>query len=511
MPIISSLGALTYPKVSAVSVPGGDGYLATIAGGPNSTYNRSTGSNPNPPSGWDNTSSIGFDSNGHMFVGATEMVGTSPGTPQDGYYNQLNEPDASPQFDFKLTQVLQGAVTTTNGDSYWPITSGSTQSVNKTSSGIGVSGFTFGSLTGNNTLLYCHGKANLNNRYTLTYLRGSGTGNDQLQVYGGNGANDGGLLSTNFGAFRPIYGRACSNELGTTVYSCYNSDIGSQKYYIGTSGINYQAGNFVVGRTYQITEVGTTNFTLIGASNNNVGTLFTATGAGTGTGIAFDVSSNWLFETNAIIVDLVADDDYVYVSTGQSQGFSTTLNAVTKIDIVTGAEVASETYTNYGAGRFIELADDGYLYVAGGRQAIPQNAGVGKLDKNLNIQWSYAVSSYFINNTTLDRADAFRNAFKVNDGYIYGIGTTPDEVYCAKFQADGNIVNPGSWWLGSGIARIENIPGAPSSVSNTNYLNLTAVPASVLMQPTFAFPFTPTTLSAITVANQGYVTANIDI
>ena len=45
------------------------------------------------------------------------------------------------------------------------------------------------------------------------------------------------------------------------------------------------AGSFVVGVTYVITVVGTTNFVAIGAPSNTVGAIFTATGAGTGTGI----------------------------------------------------------------------------------------------------------------------------------------------------------------------------------------------------------------------------------
>jgi len=44
------------------------------------------------------------------------------------------------------------------------------------------------------------------------------------------------------------------------------------------------AGNLVVGVRYRIKTVGNTNFTLIGASDNNVGTIFTATGVGAGTG-----------------------------------------------------------------------------------------------------------------------------------------------------------------------------------------------------------------------------------
>lgn len=46
------------------------------------------------------------------------------------------------------------------------------------------------------------------------------------------------------------------------------------------------AGSFVAGTTYTIVSAGTTDFTLIGATNNTVGTAFTATGVGSGTGTA---------------------------------------------------------------------------------------------------------------------------------------------------------------------------------------------------------------------------------
>lgn len=46
------------------------------------------------------------------------------------------------------------------------------------------------------------------------------------------------------------------------------------------------AGNFLTDVRYRIEVVGTTDYTLIGSADNNVGTEFVATGAGTGTGIA---------------------------------------------------------------------------------------------------------------------------------------------------------------------------------------------------------------------------------
>lgn len=43
---------------------------------------------------------------------------------------------------------------------------------------------------------------------------------------------------------------------------------------------------FIVGSTYTIASTGNTNFTAIGAANNTPGTVFIATGAGSGTGTA---------------------------------------------------------------------------------------------------------------------------------------------------------------------------------------------------------------------------------
>ena len=46
------------------------------------------------------------------------------------------------------------------------------------------------------------------------------------------------------------------------------------------------AGNFIVGRRYTISSVGSTNWSAIGASSSSIGTTFTATGIGSGTGSA---------------------------------------------------------------------------------------------------------------------------------------------------------------------------------------------------------------------------------
>jgi parallel beta-helix repeat protein len=62
------------------------------------------------------------------------------------------------------------------------------------------------------------------------------------------------------------------------------SNDASSIYY--EQGYVATAGTFIVGITYLITYVGSTNFQAIGASANQVGTYFTATGVGSGTGMA---------------------------------------------------------------------------------------------------------------------------------------------------------------------------------------------------------------------------------
>ena len=55
---------------------------------------------------------------------------------------------------------------------------------------------------------------------------------------------------------------------------------------------NITAGSFVAGKSYTIRSVGTTSFTSIGAVANTVGVLFTATGIGSGTGVAIDMAAS---------------------------------------------------------------------------------------------------------------------------------------------------------------------------------------------------------------------------
>ena len=81
-------------------------------------------------------------------------------------------------------------------------------------------------------------------------------------------------------------------ELGTAVIAITLTDVtftgtpGTDKVHVLKTLTTVTAGSFVVGVHYRINTVGSTDFTLIGASANTIGVNFTATGVGSGTGTA---------------------------------------------------------------------------------------------------------------------------------------------------------------------------------------------------------------------------------
>ncbi len=92
---------------------------------------------------------------------------------------------------------------------------------------------------------------------------------------------------------------------GIAIDNTHSVKLGSYERSVGIeSTINattvVTAGSFVIGETYEITATGTTDFTLIGAVDSTPGTIFIATGIGSGTGTALLVSFDlFTFESAA--------------------------------------------------------------------------------------------------------------------------------------------------------------------------------------------------------------------
>lgn len=132
----------------------------------------------------------------------------------------------------------------------------------------------------------------------------------------------------------------------------------------GNGGTTINAGGFVPGNTYVIKTVGTTDFTLIGAASNTVGLTFTATGAGSGTGVA----------NNQIALPWFAND-YAAVQANVNVGSST----VGQVIAHTHNAYISGGSTNFGASA--PYAQIGASSSTGGSANLPAGVRVLKCVK----------------------------------------------------------------------------------------------------------------------------------
>ena len=131
---------------------------------------------------------------------------------------------------------------------------------------------------GNETLAV--GNIVKNKTYQITVL---GTIPTPFDLVGGNTDNAVGevFTATETSAAAISESIAANKMIATTRYKIIN--LGDTDFTLnGHSGVVLAVGSFVVGTSYTIKTVASTNFTAIGASANTVGIVFTATGVGSG-------------------------------------------------------------------------------------------------------------------------------------------------------------------------------------------------------------------------------------
>ena len=110
-----------------------------------------------------------------------------------------------------------------------------------------------------------------------------------------------------------------------------------------TGGLLVTAGSFVASKSYTINEIGTTDFTLIGAASNTVGVVFTASGVGAGTGTALALATAGSFIVGELYTIVSLGDtnwNTVAGTTGVTYIVGDTLSAAT---IGSGTGIASST------------------------------------------------------------------------------------------------------------------------------------------------------------------------
>lgn len=95
-----------------------------------------------------------------------------------------------------------------------------------------------------------------------------------------------------------------------------------QDYYVKEIEPSATSGNFIIGRTYTIESVGTTDFMALGSPNNFVGTTFTATGSG-----IIDAGS-FIFGQNYIITYVGTTDWTAIGAASNTAGISFTASGV---------------------------------------------------------------------------------------------------------------------------------------------------------------------------------------
>ena len=131
------------------------------------------------------------------------------------------------------------------------------------------------------------------------------------------------------------------------------NDASSISYEQGTSTT---AGSFIVGVTYLITFLGTTNFQTIGASANQIGILFIATGVGSGTGTAqrSETVEAKLRQTVSIVdfgaVGNGTTDDTLAIQSAINTGKNVYVPQASVSYLVTGLTINTQSQTIYGDG-----------------------------------------------------------------------------------------------------------------------------------------------------------------
>ena len=213
----------------------------------------------------------------------------------------------------------------------------------------------------------------------------------------------------------------------------------------GKDSITVTAGAFVIGYKYEIISAGNTSFTGIGSANNNVGTQFTATGAGTGTGTAGHVlnytttgNQNIVVFRNGVKQVEGSSDDYV-ASSGTSINFTYNLLSGDIIDVqiyelLTNSAyyLKTETYTQAQVNSQISTGVSSYLPLAGGTLTGDIAMGLHQIVFNNNsqaiqIKDAGGTASYVLYQ---DNADTL----------ILGNGTTVEKIRLDTSGNEGAVV-----------------------------------------------------------------------
>jgi len=245
-------------------------------------------------------------------------------------------------------------------------------------------------------------------------------------------------------------------------------------------GSTINATAIMAGRTYEIVSAGTTDYTLIGAANNTVGTRFTASGVGTGTGTVKSYStygdlandgSNLLYTGGNLSVNVGTGG---YVKTDYLTGTLTTASQpnITSVGTLTSLSV-SGNISGFGAGNGI-LTDN--LFYANGQAWDLQQASGSNNYIQFNTDNNFASSAKFTFNPTGNVFTVDGNANitgKVETSNVFVSTLTSGRVTYAS--TSGKLVDDSAFTFGSGKLTVGNVElSGTANAANVIVTRLTA-------------------------------------
>ena len=210
---------------------------------------------------------------------------------------------------------------------------------------------------------------------------------------------------------KPLLSNSLLTYNAGTASVAWNDGSLTNPIFLGSNyGSNITAGNFVIGATYSIYSVGTTDFTSIGASTNTVGVIFKATGIGSGSGVATQTSTNQAQQATVGAIQGTTP-------TGQLVAFVPNTSSEAQFPVVS----PSGTTTSWGTVENI-VPTQGLVYrpsVSGTLGSVAQLTGssgqVVSFDANGN---PYAVAATAITGTGVPSGAVLPFAYNVTTGIV---------------------------------------------------------------------------------------------
>ena len=245
------------------------------------------------------------------------------------------------------------------------------------------------------------------------------------------------------------------------------------------------AGNFTTGSVYTIASIGTTDFTAIGASANNIGVKFTATGSGAGTGTATDDAAvsnlepnadpnttvfatvgrvNWADvsgSTNApadnatvgaqISVNLYDTDGSTVMNQDDVKN-SVLAQEILQVEVESGEVLDLET----GADVDIQNLGDVAIFVSDSNQTL--NSSINTVAQNLSS----------LEDTVVDLTSGVSDIYIQANAPVAGVGGIPDPIPTFSRWYDSDDNNHPYYWTGSAWVSLKDAQIAQNATAITN-------------------------------------------